>query len=67
MAGFAVVECVFLRSYFCLWDRAQVQIPTTSQTNSVMPHYSIRVNDQWRIMFKWDKGNASEVELLDCH
>jgi len=29
--------------------------------------YSIRINDQWRIIFKWDKGNASEVEIVDYH
>lgn len=29
--------------------------------------YSIRVNDQWRIIFKWDKGNASDVEIKDYH
>lgn len=29
--------------------------------------YSIRINDQWRIIFKWDNGNASEVEILDYH
>ena len=29
--------------------------------------YSIRVNDQWRIIFKWNNGNAYEVELLDYH
>jgi toxin HigB-1 len=29
--------------------------------------YSIRINDQWRIVFKWDNGNASEVEILDYH
>lgn len=29
--------------------------------------YSIRVNDQWRIIFKWDNGNAFNVELLDYH
>jgi proteic killer suppression protein len=29
--------------------------------------YSIRINDQWRIVFKWDNGNAFEVELLDYH
>jgi len=27
--------------------------------------YSIRVNDQWRIIFKWNNGNANEVELID--
>lgn len=29
--------------------------------------YSIRVNDQWRIIFKWSNGNASEVEIIDYH
>jgi proteic killer suppression protein len=29
--------------------------------------YSIRVNDQWRIIFKWGNGNAYEVELTDYH
>jgi proteic killer suppression protein len=29
--------------------------------------YSIRINDQWRIIFKWDNGNASEVEIIDYH
>ncbi len=27
--------------------------------------YSIRINDQWRIIFKWNTGNASEVEIVD--
>jgi len=27
--------------------------------------YRIRINDQWRIIFKWESGNASEVEILD--
>ncbi len=29
--------------------------------------YSIRVNDQWRIIFKWQNGNAAEVEIIDYH
>jgi proteic killer suppression protein len=29
--------------------------------------YSIKVNDQWRICFKWTAGNASEVKLKDYH
>ena len=28
--------------------------------------YSIRINNQWRICFRWDNG-AHEVEILDCH
>ena len=29
--------------------------------------YSIRVNDQWRIIFRWENGNADDVELTDYH
>lgn len=29
--------------------------------------YSIRINSQWRIVFKWENGNAFEVEILDYH
>jgi toxin HigB-1 len=29
--------------------------------------YSIRINNQWRIIFKWNNGNASEVEITDYH
>ena len=28
--------------------------------------YSIRINDQWRICFKWEDG-ATEVEIVDYH
>ena len=29
--------------------------------------YSIRINDQWRICFIWDEGDAFEVEITDYH
>lgn len=29
--------------------------------------YSIRINDQWRIIFKWQSGNAFEVTIVDYH
>jgi toxin HigB-1 len=29
--------------------------------------YSIRINDQWRICFLWDSGEAYEVEITDYH
>lgn len=29
--------------------------------------YSIRINNQWRIKFKWNNGNAFEVEIVDYH
>ncbi len=29
--------------------------------------HSIRVNDQWRIVFKWRDGRAHDVSVLDYH
>jgi toxin HigB-1 len=29
--------------------------------------YSIRINDQWRICFKWQQHDALEVEITDYH
>jgi addiction module HigA family antidote len=29
--------------------------------------YSIRINQQWRICFKWQDGNAYDVEIVDYH
>jgi toxin HigB-1 len=29
--------------------------------------HSIRVNEQWRVIFKWHNGDAEEVRLVDYH
>ncbi|MEX1188210.1 MAG: type II toxin-antitoxin system RelE/ParE family toxin [Bacteroidia bacterium] len=29
--------------------------------------YSIRINDQYRIVFKWENGNAEQVQIIDYH
>ena len=29
--------------------------------------YSIRINDQWRICFKWKDGEVHNVEIVDYH
>lgn len=29
--------------------------------------HSIRINDQWRICFRWRSGNAYDVEITDYH
>jgi len=28
---------------------------------------SIRINDQWRLCFRWDDGDAADVEITDYH
>lgn len=29
--------------------------------------YSIRINDQWRVCFRWYEGHAIDVEIVDYH
>ena len=29
--------------------------------------HSIRINDQWRICFRWRDGHAHDVEIVDYH
>ena len=29
--------------------------------------HSIRINDQWRLCFRWDAGNAFDVQITDYH
>lgn len=29
--------------------------------------HSIRINDQWRIVFRWQNGNAFDVAVMDYH
>jgi proteic killer suppression protein len=29
--------------------------------------HSIRINDQWRICFRWKSGDAYQVEIVDYH
>jgi proteic killer suppression protein len=29
--------------------------------------YSIRINDQWRVCFRWEAGDAYDVAIVDYH
>jgi proteic killer suppression protein len=52
-------------------DLADLRIPPANRleklAGNLKKFYSIRINDQWRVIFKWSAGNASEVEILDYH
>ena len=36
-------------------------------SGNLSAYYSISINNQWRIIFQWDNGQASEVEIIDYH
>ncbi|HRH47820.1 MAG TPA: type II toxin-antitoxin system RelE/ParE family toxin [Panacibacter sp.] len=52
-------------------DLADLRIPPSNRleklSGKMKDFYSIRINDQWRIIFKWNSGNAFEVEIIDYH
>ena len=52
-------------------DLNDLRIPPANRleklTGSRKAFHRIRINDQWRIIFKWQNGNASEVEIIDNH
>jgi proteic killer suppression protein len=48
-----------------------LQIPPSNRLEKLKgdlkDFYSIRVNDQYRIIFRWANANALDVELIDYH
>ena len=52
-------------------DLADLQIPPSNRLEKLKGNYkefySIRINNQWRIIFKWNNGNADQVEIIDYH
>jgi len=50
-------------------DLADLRIPPSNHLERLKgsEYYSIRINNQWRIVFVWKDGYASEVEIKDYH
>lgn len=52
-------------------DLVDLRIPPSNRleklTGKLNENYSIRINKQWRIIFKWERGNANNVEIIDYH
>ena len=50
---------------------ADLKIPPSNKLEKLRgklkDFYSIRINDQWRIIFKWNNGNTADVEIIDYH
>ena len=73
-ARFANIEAVACRKLDMLNAANSLHDLAASPGNHLEPlkrelkgFYSIRVNDQWRIVFMWEKGNASAVRITDYH
>ena len=50
-------------------DLKDLSIPSSNQLEALKGdrkgEYSIRVNKQWRICFRWRDGHAFDVEIVD--
>ena len=48
-----------------------LRIPPANRLEKLSGNYSgfhsVRINDQWRIVFIWENDNAFEVEIVDYH
>ena len=48
-----------------------IKIPPSNRleklSGKLKDFYSIRINDQWRILFIWENNHAKEVEIIDYH
>lgn len=71
---FANIETVAMRKLAMLHRAADVtdlRIPPNNRLELLRGgragYYSIRINDQWRLCFRFESGNAFDVEIVDYH
>lgn len=74
VARFANIEKVAIRKLQQLHaavDLDFLRIPPANRLEALKGdrkgYYSIRINEQWRICFKFANGNAMDVEIVDYH
>jgi proteic killer suppression protein len=50
---------------------ADLRIPPSNRLEKLKgkgkDFYSIRINDQWRIVFRWENNNTYDLEIMDYH
>ena len=74
IARFVNIEAVAMRKLAMLNRVAQLnelRVPPNNRLEALKGNrqgqYSIRVNDQWRICFRFENGHAYDVEIVDYH
>jgi toxin HigB-1 len=46
---------------------AAVSLEDLKLKGNLKDFYSIRINDQWRVIFRWVNGEAHDVRIVDYH
>jgi len=49
----------------------QLRVPPSNRLETLAGNrrgfWSVRINQQWRIVFRWEEGNATAVQITDYH
>lgn len=52
-------------------DLNDLRVPPSNRLEKLsgdrIGQHSIRINDQWRVCFRWNNGNPTDVEITDYH
>ena len=74
VARFANIERIAMRKLQQIHAAADLEflrIPPNNRLEALKGdrrgQFSIRINDQWRVCFRFAAGHASEVEIVDYH
>jgi len=53
------------------YDLNDLKIPPANRLEplkgNLKGYFSIRINKQWRIIFKWNSGNCTDIKIIDYH
>jgi len=70
-AGIAKVALRKLALLEAADELAELRVPPGNRLEALKAdrqgQYSIRINDQWRLCFRWHEGQAHDVEIVDYH
>ncbi|HHK42729.1 MAG TPA: hypothetical protein ENJ50_09960 [Planctomycetaceae bacterium] len=50
-----------------MWGRGGKRVAISREPRPQSSYNSVRINDQWRVCFRWDAGDAYEVKIVDYH
>ena len=71
---FVNIEAVALRKLAMLHRAGRLddlRVPPGNRLEALkgdrLGQYSIRINDQWRVCFRWSDAGADDVEIVDYH
>ena len=60
-----------LRMLNAAQNLAELRIPPANRLEALKGdrrgQHSIRINQQWRVCFRWNRGDAHDVEIVDYH